>query len=130
VNDPARAFRITVWIGVLVNFALGLTALFAPNWLLDTMGFQEADPDIWPRFAAWLLMLLTLFYVPGANDIDRYRANAVLSVFARFAGVVFFTSMVVFTDFSARYLIFGLIDLVFAVPSAVFLWLATRARAP
>ena len=128
MSNPARAFRITVWIGVLVNFAFGLTALFAPNWLLDTMGFQEADPDVWPRFAAWLLLLLSLFYVPGANDIVRYRANAVLSVFARFAGVVFFTSIVMVTDFSARYLIFGLIDGVFAVPSAVFLWLATRAR--
>jgi hypothetical protein len=128
VSNPARAFQITVWIGVLVNFACGLTALFAPNWFLRTLGFETADPNVWPRFAAWLLMLLSLFYVPGANDLVRYRANAALSVFARFAGVVFFISAVVLMGFSARYLIFGLIDLVFAVPSAVFLALATREQ--
>src|SRR5690606_26858650 len=32
MNGYARAFRITVWIGVLVNIALALAAVFAPDW--------------------------------------------------------------------------------------------------
>jgi hypothetical protein len=126
VTRPARAFQITVWLGIAVNFAIALAALVDPDWLLRTLGYQTADPNIWPRFAALLLMLLSLFYIPGAQDLDRYRANAVLAVVARVAGVIFFTGAVVLLDFAARYFIFGLIDLVFAVPSGAFLWAAMR----
>lgn len=121
-----RAFRITVWIGVIVNLALAATALVAPDWFLTQWGFDVAYPNLWPRFAAWLLILLSLFYIPGANDIHRYRANAVLQVVARFSGVVFFAGAVLVLGFSRRFLLFGLLDLAFAVPSGIFLWLALR----
>lgn len=126
MNRYARAFRITVWTGVIVNLALGAAALVAPDWFLTAWGFDVAYPNLWPRFAAWLLILLSLFYIPGANDIHRYRANAVLQVVARFSGVVFFTGAVLVLGFSSRFLLFALLDLVFAVPSGIFLWLALR----
>lgn len=128
MNEYARAFRIVVWVGVLVNIGMALAAVFAPDWLLRTMGFEVAEPNIWPRFAGWLLILLSLFYIPGANDLHRYRANAVLQVGARFAGVVFFTGAVLLAGFSARYLIFAGIDLAFAAPSGALLWLAVRRQ--
>jgi hypothetical protein len=128
MNRYARRFQITVWIGILMNVGLGLTGLFAPDWLLRTMGFDVAYPNVWPRFASWLLLLLSLFYIPGANDLNRYRANAVLSVCARFSGVVFFTGAVVLVGFSSRYLLFGAFDLVIGVPSAIFLVQAIRLQ--
>ena len=39
-------------------------------------------------FAALLLLLLSGYYIPGANDPYRYRFNALLAVLARAAGVV------------------------------------------
>jgi hypothetical protein len=126
MNGYARAFRITVWVGVLVNISLALAAVFAPDWLLRTMGFDVAYPNIWPRFAGWLLILLSLFYIPGANDPNRYRANAVLSVCARFAGVAFFVGAVLLVGFSTRYLMFAGLDLAFAVPTGLLLWKAVR----
>ena len=126
MNRYARAFRITVWIGVIVNLALGAAALVAPDWFLTAWGFDPAYPNLWPRFAAWLLILLSLFYIPGANDIHRYRANAVLQVVARLGGVAFFTGAVLVLGFSSRFLLFALLDLVFAVPSGIFLALALR----
>jgi hypothetical protein len=126
MNGYARAFRITVWIGVLVNISLALAAVFAPDWLLRMMGFDVAYPNIWPSFAGWLLILLSLFYIPGANDPHRYRANAVLSVCARFAGVAFFLGAVLLVGFSTRYLLFAGLDLVFAVPTGILLWMAVR----
>jgi hypothetical protein len=128
MNRHARAFKITVWIGIFVNLGCAVAAVFAPDWFLTTLGFDVAYPNLWPRFAGWLLILLSLFYIPGANDLNRYRANAWLSVVARVSGVVFFTAAVVIVDFSARYLLFGLIDLVFAIPSGVFLMLAIRRQ--
>ncbi|MEX2571703.1 MAG: hypothetical protein WD737_10435 [Gemmatimonadota bacterium] len=128
MNGYARGFRAVVWIGILVNFALAGAALFAPDRLLEALGFDIAYPNLWPRFAAWLLILLSLFYIPGANDLNRYRANAVLSVCARFAGVAFFGGAVLLVGFSTRYLLFGLIDLSVAVPSGILLWLAIRRQ--
>lgn len=128
MNGYARAFQVTVWTGILVNISLALTGLFAPDWLLRTLGFDVAYPNLWPRFACWLLILLSLFYIPGANDLNRYRANAVLSVSARVSGVVFFTAMVLLLGFETRYLMFGGLDLVFAVPSGILLWLAIRRQ--
>jgi hypothetical protein len=128
MSGHARAFRITIWIGIVINFALALTALAAPDWLLRTLGFDVAYPNLWPRFAAWLLILLSLFYIPGANDLNRYRANAVLAVVARFAGVAFFAGAVLLVGFSTRYLLFGLIDLTIAVPGGFFLWMALRRQ--
>jgi hypothetical protein len=128
MNGYARAFRIATRIGVLTNLGMGLTAVVAPDWFLRAMGFDVAYPNLWPRFAAWLLILMSLFYIPGANDLNRYRANAVLSVCARISGVVFFSGMVVLIGFSSRYLLFGLIDLVFAVPCGIFLLMAVRRQ--
>lgn len=128
MSRHARAFQITVWIGILANLSLAVTSVFAPDWLLTTMGFNPAYPNLWPRFAAWLLILLSLFYIPGANDLDRYRANAVLQVVARFSGVVFFTAMVLLVGFSTRFFLFAALDLAFAVPSGIFLALAIRQQ--
>ena len=128
MNGYARAFRLVTWTGILTNFALGLTGVFAPDWLLRTMGFDVAYPNLWPRFAAWLLILLSLFYIPGANDMNRYRANAVLAVTCRFAGVAFFVGAVALVGFETRYLLFGGIDLVFGVPEAILLALAVRRQ--
>lgn len=126
MNGYARGFRAVVWVGVLVNVVLAVAAVFAPDWLLRTMGFDVSYPNIWPRFAGWLLILLSLFYVPGANDPHRYRANAVLQVCARFAGVAFFVGAVLLVGFSARYLLFAGLDLAFGLPSGILLWLAVR----
>jgi hypothetical protein len=126
MNGYARAFRITVRIGVLVNLALCGAALFAPDWFLSTAGFDPAYPNLWPRFAALLLILLSMAYLPGARDLDRYRANAVLSVLARVSGVIFFTAAVQLLGFSSRFYLFALLDLAFAVPGGIFLVLAVR----
>jgi hypothetical protein len=92
------------------------------------MGFDVAYPNLWPRFAAWLLILLSLFYIAGANDMNRYRANAVLAVCCRFAGAAFFIGAVALIGFETRYLLFGGIDLVFGIPEAIFLALAIRRQ--
>ena len=65
-----------------------------------------------------LLFLLSLFYIPGAVNCFRYRSIAVLSVLARFAGVIFFLFI------WPGYPLFAGIDLVFGVVQLVLLVLA------
>jgi hypothetical protein len=118
-------FRRVVWAGVIVNFALAVPAVAVPERLLALLGVEPTG-SVWVRFAAWLLMLLSLFYVPGANDPFHYRANAWLAVFARLAGTAFFFSGVLLFGLPRAYLQFGLIDLAFAVPQGILLALAMR----
>ena len=81
-------FGRVVWLGILANFALAIPALFVPERVIAMANLPPAMPLLWPRFAAWLLILLSLFYMPGAIDPDKYRVTAWLSIVSRLAGVV------------------------------------------
>jgi hypothetical protein len=121
-SKAAVWFGRVVWLGILANLALAVPALVAPNRVLDMFNLPAAMPLMWPRFAAWLLMLLSLFYIPGAIDLYKYRVTAWLSVFSRLAGVVFFW----FTQ-PPEYRMFGTFDFVFLVPEAILLMVAVRS---
>ena len=81
-----------VWLGILANFALAVPTLIAPERLIAMAGLPPASPLMWVRFSAWLLILLSFMYMPGAVDLYRYRAPAWLSVTSRLAGVLFFAT--------------------------------------
>jgi len=83
-------------------------------------GLPPASPLMWVRFAAWLLILLSFMYMPGAIDLYRYRAPALLSVTSRLAGVLFFATQ------AADYRLLGWFDFVFLVPEAILLTIALR----
>ena len=121
MNPHARRFGLVVKIGVGANLVLAVIALFFPHALLSLLRMEEAVPDIWLRFAAWLLILLSLFYIPPANDPFRSPATSWLVVVARVAGVVFFVTCFVLLKVSATYMLLGAFDLAFAIPEGVLL---------
>ena len=91
MNAPyTQWFCRVVWLGISANLLLSLPTIFAPRWVLETLGLRQTGDPLWTAFAALLLVLLSLFYIPGANDPHRYRFNAWLAVFSRLAGVIFF----------------------------------------
>jgi hypothetical protein len=119
LNDEAAAvrwFKRVLWIGIAANLALAIPTLLAPEPLMALSGFPPASPLLWPRFAALLLILLSLFYMPAGIDVDRYRPVAWLAVASRLAGVVFFLGFQ-----PAAYRMLGLFDLVFLVPELLLL---------
>jgi hypothetical protein len=121
-SKAAVWFGRIVWLGIAANFALAIPTLIAPERVLAMFNVPAASPLMWPRFAAWLLILLSLFYMPGAIDLYKYRVTAWLSVFSRLAGVVFFW----FTQ-APDYRQFGTFDFVFLVPEAILLTIAVRS---
>lgn len=124
MNAYATWFGRVVWLGVIINFCLALPALFVPERLLAFFHLEPAVPSLWVSFSANLLILLSLFYIPGAMNLYHYRANAWLSVISRLAGVTFFL-------FQPRaYLPFALLDLTFAIPTLILLILALRTEKP
>ena len=123
VATPGSAavwFGRVVWLGVLANIALAIPTLIAPQQIVALAGLPVPMPALWVRFAAWLLILLSLLYVPGALDLYRYRATAQLSVASRLAGVVFFATQ------PAAYWMLGAFDFVFFVPEAILLAVALK----
>jgi hypothetical protein len=117
-DDPAavRWFKRVLWIGIAANLALAIPTLLAPEPLMALSGFPPASPLLWPRFAALLLILLSLFYMPAGIDVDRYRSVAWMAVASRLAGVVFFLGFQ-----PPEYRMLGLLDLVFLLPEGILL---------
>ncbi|MGK7877491.1 MAG: hypothetical protein AB4426_30575 [Xenococcaceae cyanobacterium] len=105
MNAYATWFGRVVLLGVVVNITLSIPALLVPEWMLTTLHLELAVPDIWVRFSANLLILLSLFYIPTAINLYHYRANAWLAVISRLAGVAFFLTQ------PWDYIAFGMIDL-------------------
>jgi hypothetical protein len=122
MNCYTRWFRIFVVLGVLQDLLMAGPAIFFPGFVLDALGIEVLGEPIWPAFAALLLVLLGLFYIPSAVDPFRYLPVSVLTVLARAAGVTFF-----FILYPGRFpLIFGLIDLTFFLVQGPLLFLAWR----
>ena len=122
MNAYSKWFSRMVWIGIVGNLALAGAAIAAPHATLSALG-QMAAPNqtFWIQAAGSLLIFLSLFYMPGAWDPLRYRANAWLAVISRAAGVVFF-----FAVFPGDYPLFGLVDFVFLILQAPLLLLMAR----
>ena len=121
-TSAGRWFRRVVWLGIAANLALAFPTIAAPDQVVALSGLPTVTPNLWARFAGLLLILLSAFYAPAAMDPDRYRANAWLAVVSRLAGVVFFAG-------EPAYRVLGLFDLLFLLPEAVLLFIATRSEA-
>ena len=90
MNKFTRWFRWIVVAGILQDWFFALPGIFIPNAVLAFAQTAPAAQPIWPAFACLLLMLLSVFYIPGAVDPFRYAPLAALTVVARAGGVVFF----------------------------------------
>jgi zinc transporter ZupT len=125
-NSYSIWFGRVVWLGVLVNLSCALPAIFAPKLLLGFLNLEPTTPFIWVRFAGLLLFLLSLFYLPAASNLYRYRANAYLAVFSRLAGITFFGTAVLIYEKPRTYLPMGLVDLAFGIVQGILLALAIK----
>ena len=123
-SNALRWFRRVLGLGILANLALAVPTLVAPGTMMTLMGLPLASPLLWPRFAALLLILLSLFYSPAVFDPVRYRAVAWLAVASRLVGVVFFVGFQ-----APEYHVLGYFDLVFFLPEALLLAMSGRAAA-
>lgn len=124
MKQPHVWFGRAMWLGILADLALGLPGIFYPNAVLALAGQPLAlETPIWVAFASLLLVLIALFYIPGANDPYHYRATAILSVLARPPGVIFFLFL-----WPGVYPAFGYLDLFLFLLQAPLLYLTLRRR--
>ncbi len=121
-NTWSVAFGVAMGLGILADWVLGIPAIFAPNLTLDLFGLRGSPNPVWVAFSALLVVLLSLFYIPGAIAPYRYVASAWLGVLCRPPGVLFFLLL-----WRGQYTMFGLLDLLLFVVQGSLLILAMRA---
>jgi hypothetical protein len=101
---------VLVWLGIALNALFVVPLLFWPRWMLDLFNIP-LDQLIWARAAAGLLMIISVFYVPAALDLGRYRANAYIAIFpSRSFGALFFFFAVVLFGQPPGFLSISLVD--------------------
>lgn len=104
-------FGIVVWLGVLANWAFAVWVIFFnPHQLLAFLQLGEQTSTIWLYNYSILLIILSCFYIPAAQDPFHYRANAWLLIVGRLLpSLTFFLG--VFLGFMPRgFLILGIGD--------------------
>jgi hypothetical protein len=110
-----RWFKRLVWAGIVANIAVAVVTMAMPDQVSALLKLEQAVPRLWPRFAAFLLILLSLFYVAAARDPVRNAYSSLMAVIARLGTVAFFAIV------GGNYIIFGLYDLIFGLPQALLL---------
>jgi len=120
-NAAVQWFRVVMWLGIGANVACAFISILWTEGVLNFLHLEMAQPLVWPRFAAFLLVLLSIFYVPSAIDPLAHCYSAVVAIMCRFGGVAFFTIV------GGRYIFFGLFDLAFGLPQAILLLLAWQS---
>lgn len=122
-----------VWLGILLNLAFVAGLLLDPNATLALFNIPPG-PTSWPRFAALLLFIVTLFYIPPTIDLERYRANAWLAILpSRSGGATFFFLAVFLFDQPPGFIAAILLDGIIGLATLVCLIRITaleRARGP
>lgn len=114
-------FRRAMWVGIVQDWALAVPAIFMPERVLKLTRQRPTGDPTWSAFAALLLLLISLLYIPGAQDPHRYRRTAWLSVMARPPGILFFLVLR-----RGKYPLFGIIDALLFAVQAPLLYLASR----
>ena len=128
MNSYAKYFSLVVRVGVVGNLIITIPGILVPGVLFDLLNLGDAVPDVWARLASWLLLLLSLTYLPAANNPFMSKMLSSLTVLARFGGFLFMTFSTIILSLSFGFVLLGVYDLIFGVPQAILLYLAYRAN--
>jgi len=127
-DDPRRALPRVIWTGIGINMLFVIPLFFFPEPFFGLLGIELTD-TILARASGMLLFIISVFYIPAAWDVDRYRANAWLHCFpSRVCGATYFTVMVLVFHFPLGYLSIAIVDAVFLVLVLMLLLRITAAE--
>lgn len=130
MNAYATWFGRVVWLGIVVNVLFFvMPSCFFPEKMLSFLQMQIPVPIIWVRSAGMLLFIISVFYIPGAIDLYRYKVTAWMSVIpSRAFGATFFLCAVFLFGQDKGFLSIALVDLFFGLVEAILLILALRGE--
>jgi hypothetical protein len=132
MNKHVKWLNRAVFVGVLINiFGMALPFIFAPQWYLNWFGLPGGGGSVvWMRQAGLLLFCVSILFVPGGHDPQRYRWNAIFAVLVRMTIGLYWLWLVFIEGRTRAFLIFGIFDCTYAVFNWILLWLALKDEAP
>ncbi len=126
-----------MFLGVLVNAAFWVPALFAPQVINDIFGFDPDYYTVWLRNVGMVLLLVSITNAAAAADPRRYQLFAWLVVIGRFIAALFFLEIWVLdtldsSDKPDAFMWFFIIDASLGTVKGILLHfgLSTRDAAP
>jgi hypothetical protein len=109
-DQLAKWYKRVTWFGIFLNCTFIFPLLLAPRFALSILGFP-VDPLIFARIPGLLLLWISVFYIPAAIDLKKYRVYAWLAMFpSRIGGATFFFCAVFIFGFPLGYLPIAIID--------------------
>jgi hypothetical protein len=108
----------SILVFAVYMLGLGLILLIAPNALLGLFGLP-ATSEVWIRVVGMLVLLLSFYYFQAARH--ELRLFFRWSVYARASVIVFFIAFVLLDFVSPVLILFGVIDLLGAIWTALAL---------
>ena len=110
-----------IWAGIVANMLFVIPLIFATEFLFELFKLQK-DRVIWAQFSGVLLFILSVYYIPAAINIDRYRANAWFHCIpSRACGVLFFSIYVFFLGAEPGFIAGAILDAVFGLSLLIVL---------
>ncbi len=115
MDNLKRWSSIIIWAGIVANMLFVIPLIFATEFLFELFKLKM-DRVIWAQFSGVLLFILSIFYIPAALNIDRYRANAWFHCIpSRACGVAFFSINVFFLGAETGFLAGAVLDAFFGL---------------
>lgn len=116
-----RNLMIALWAGIAANFVFGVGALFYPQGLLTGIGLPSTPELIWLRNAGMLLILLSVSYMPAADDPWRDPLGARRAVAFRVIAAAFWWWQILSLGAAPGFLLLASLDTLLAAVQAVLL---------
>lgn len=99
-------------IAAVFSLVLALSLCFAAGPVVALFR-TGGDPITWTQLSGELLTLVTIFYLPGLRDVDRYRPHAwIAAVIARGTIALLCLSGVLFFHAPKAFFLWGVVELV------------------
>jgi mono/diheme cytochrome c family protein len=123
-NGYARWFSRVVWLGIAFNLLFIVQDLFTPGFVNMSMGLPVGGPTVWNQAHAWMVLTLSIFYMPAALDPLRNTDYSWLLVLSRFLAAGLW---VVISRTTPSFVGWAIGDGAFGVAQGVLLQLAVPA---
>jgi hypothetical protein len=121
VSSRRSSYRRIVILSLVVQVAIGLFALIAPDTLVHLFHLPHPYDMDWPRAWGALLILMAAFYVPGLREPVRWRWSNILGIVGR-AGMA-----IVYLILGGGFVWLALIEAVLALLLVIFYFGLFRA---
>lgn len=126
MNTYTRWFSRVTWIGILVNAAFWVPALFDPDTISRVLGIDPNLYTVWLRNVGMLLILVGMFNAAAALAPSRYPLVSWLVVGSRLTAATFFLEVWLFNSLNSSdrpgvFMYLFLVDMTFGIVKGVLL---------